>query len=130
MLQPVIDKRITQGVAASMLNLSERHLRRLVRSVREFGDGGIIHRGRGRPSNRRLPEKIKAKVLKLFRKNYRDFGPTLASEKLLEIDGIGVNRETLRQWLMAAGLWERRRKRRSHRQWRLRRECFGQDGSD
>ncbi len=132
-LQSVMDGRITQGVAASMLNLSERHLRRLVRSVREFGDGGIVHRGRGRPSNRMLPEKIKAKVLKLYRRKYRDFGPTLAAEKFLEVDGIEVSRETLRQWLIASGLWEKRRKRRGHRRWRTRKECFGEmvqiDGS-
>jgi hypothetical protein len=120
-----LDKHITQKTASSMLCLSERHLRRLVRSVRECGDGGIVHRGRGRPSNRRFPERIKEKVLKLYRKKYCDFGPTLAAEKLLEIDGIRLSRETLRQWLMAGGLWEKRRKRRGHRQWRLRKECFG-----
>ena len=120
-----LDKHITQKTASSMLCLSERHLRRLVRSVRECGDGGIVHGGRGRPSNRRFPERIKEKVLKLYRKKYCDFGPTLAAEKLLEIDGIRLSRETLRQWLMAGGLWEKRRKRRGHRQWRLRKECFG-----
>ncbi len=128
-----LGRQITQNTASSMLGLSERQFRRLVKLVRENGDGGIVHGSRGRPSNRRLPEKTKAKVLKLFRKKYRDFGPTLAAEKLLELDGIEVSRETLRQWLMAAGLWERRRKRRSHRQWRARRECFGEmvqiDGS-
>lgn len=128
-----LDRQITQKMAASMLGLSERQLRRLVRSVGEFGDGGIIHRGRGRPSNRRLTDRFKARVLKLCRKNYRDFGPTLAMEKLFELNGIEVSRETLRQWLMVAGLWEKRRKRRGHRQWRLRKECFGEmiqmDGS-
>ena len=128
-----LDRQITQRAAGSMLGLSERHFRRLVRSVREFGDGGIVHRGRGRPSNRRLPEKIKTKVLTLYRRKYRDFGPTLAGEKLFEMDGIRVSRETLRQWLLAAGLWEKRRKRRGHRQWRARKECFGEmvqiDGS-
>jgi hypothetical protein len=94
-----LERQITQTTASSMLGLSERHLRRLVRSVRELGDGGIVHRGRGRPSNRRLPERIKSRVLKLYRKKYHDFGPTLATEKLLELDGIGVSRETLRQWL-------------------------------
>ena len=120
-----IDRQITQKTAGSMLTLSERHLRRLVKSVREFGDGGIVHRGRGRPSNRRFPERVKSKVLKLYRKKYHDFGPTLASEKLFELEGIRVSRETLRQWLMGAGLWEKRRKRRGHRQWRARKECFG-----
>ena len=132
-LHQVLDGQITQKTAASMLGLSERHLRRLLRSVREFGDSGIIHRGRGRPSNRRLPERIKTRVLKAYRKKYVDFGPTLASEKLLELDGIAVSRETLRQWLLGAGLWSKRRKHRGHRQWRARKECFGEmvqmDGS-
>ena len=120
-----LDRQITQKTAASMLALSERHLRRLVRTVREFGDGGIIHRGRGRPSNRRFPEKVKERAIRFYRKKYHDFGPTLAAEKLLDLDGIRVSRETLRQWLLAAGLWEKRRKGRGHRQWRLRKECFG-----
>lgn len=128
-----LDRQITQKTAASMLALSERHLRRLVRSVRELGDGGLVHCGRGQTSNRRLPERVKARVLKLYRRKYRDFGPTLASEKLLELDGIRVSRETLRQWLLSADLWAKRRKYRGHRQWRMRKECFGEmvqmDGS-
>ncbi len=132
-LHAVLDKRFTQKVAASKLDLSERQVRRLVKSVREFGDGGIVHRGRGRPSNRRYSEHFKVEVLKLCQKKYTDFGPTLVSEKLLELDGMRVSRETLRQWLISAGLWEKRRKRRGHRQWRVRKECFGEmvqmDGS-
>jgi hypothetical protein len=128
-----LNRQITQKMAASMIGVSERQLRRILRSVREEGDGGVIHKGRGRPSNRRISARIKAKVLKLYRTNYVDFGPTLASEKLLERDGLKVSVETLRQWLMGAGLWEKRRKRRDHRKWRVRKECFGQmvqmDGS-
>lgn len=129
----VLERQLTQKAGASMLGLSERHVRRLVRSVREFGDGGIVHRGRGRPSNRRLPERVRTRVLKAYRKKYRDFGPTLAAEKLLELDGFRVSRETLRQWLLSAGLWTKRRKHRGHRRWRTRKECFGEmvqmDGS-
>ena len=132
-VREALDRRITQKTASSMLDLSERHLRRLVKSVREFGDGGIVHRGRGRPSNRMFPERVKSRVLKLYRKKYRDFGPTLAAEKLLELDGIRVSRETLRQWLLSADLWAKRRKHRGHRCWRARKECFGEmvqmDGS-
>jgi transposase-like protein len=116
---------MTQRSAASLLSLSERQVRRLVKAVRGSGAGGLVHRGRGRPSNRRFPERIKARALKLYGKKYHDFGPTLAVEKLLEVDGIEVSRETLRQWLQACGLWEGRRKRRGHRQWRARKECFG-----
>jgi hypothetical protein len=100
--------------------------------VRQEGDKGIIHRLRGRPSNRRLP--YKDKVLRLFKEKYPDFGPTLASEKLFERDKIKVNDETLRLWLDQEGIPYKKRKKRPHRQWRERKECFGQmvqmDGSD
>lgn len=132
-IQAVLERQITQKLAAEMVGLSARQIRRLVRAVRQEGESGVVHRSRGRPSNRKISEKIKQKALGLYRKKYHDFGPTLASEKLLEEDGIGVSVETLRQWLMAANLWSRRRKRSSHRQWRKRKACFGEmiqmDGS-
>jgi transposase len=98
----VLEKRMSQKAAAGLLELSERQVRRLVCSVREAGARGIIHRGRGRPSNRRHPEVVKERVLSLYGRKYRDFGPTLASEKLLELEGLNVSRETLRQWLLSA----------------------------
>lgn len=132
-VQTVIDKQITQKVAASMLGLSGRQVRRLVKVIREQGDRGIIHGLRGRPSNRRLPEEMRGRVLSLYQERYSDFGPTFAMEKLLECDGIAISDETLRTWLIEAGLWKKRRKRSAFRQWRARKECFGEmlqmDGS-
>jgi transposase len=132
-IQEAIERHITQRVAASMIGLSERQTRRLVRAVREEGEEGVIHRLRGRFSNRRILAEVKAKVLMLYRGRYTGFGPTLATEKLGELDGIKLSDETLRKWLMEAGLWQRRRKRSRHRQWRQRKECFGEmvqlDGS-
>lgn len=132
-VQEAIDGHITQRTVASMVGLSERQVRRLVKSVREEGDRGIVHKGRGRPSNRRTPEKVKDRVLALYKRKYYDFGPTLASEKLLELDGIGISDETLRRWLLDAGLWRKRRKGSAYRRWRERKECFGEmvqmDGS-
>ena len=116
-----------------MTGLSERQVRRLFRRIREEGERGIVHKGRGMPSNRRMTEKIKEKVLKLYSKKYTGFGPLLATEKLNELDGISISDETLRKWLMEAGLWKKRRKSSSHRRWRVRKECFGEmvqmDGS-
>lgn len=132
-VQGAIDGQITQRAAASMVGLSERQARRLVRAVREEGDRGIIHKARGRPSNRRTPEKVRDRAVSLYKRKYHDFGPTLASEKLLDLDGIGISDETLRGWLIEAGIWEGRRKRSAHRQWRRRKGCFGEmvqmDGS-
>lgn len=132
-IQEAIAKHITQKAAASIIALSERQVRRLVRAVGDEGDQGIVHKGRGRPSNRKISAKLKTRALKLYQKKYRGFGPTLASEKLLELDGIKLSKETLRKWLMEAGIWQNRRKRSRHKRWRLRKECFGQmvqmDGS-
>ncbi len=132
-VQSAIERHITQKIAASMIGLSERQVRRVVKAIREEGDTGIIHGLRGRPSNRRFPEAMRERVLSLYQERYPDFGPTLAMEKLFECDGIRISDETLRMWLLEAGIWKKRRKRSVFRQWRQRRECFGEmlqmDGS-
>lgn len=131
-IHDVLDGRIKQVEAAVLLNLSDRQIRRIVAVVESEGEKGVIHKSRGRSSNRKIKESIKQKVLRLYQKKYEGFGAVLFSEKL-EMDGIDISDETLRKWLLEAGLWQRQRRRRSHRQWRRRRECFGEmiqmDGS-
>jgi hypothetical protein len=133
-IHEAIEKHITQTAAASLTGVTERQIRRIVKAVRVKGDQGIIHRSRGKASHRRIHEKIKNRTLKLYKRKYHDFGPTLASEKLLEIDHITISDERLRKWLIEAGIWKRRRKRSGHKQWRQRKECFGEmvqmDGCD
>ena len=132
-VRKVLDKEITQVKASEILSLSSRQIRRILKRVRREGDKGVIHKSRGRPSNRRIPDTIREKVLQLYRSQYWDFGPTLASEKLQERDQVKVNEETLRLWLMESGDWKKRRKRRGHRRWRERKHHFGEmvqmDGS-
>lgn len=132
-IQEAIDKHMRHKTAAEIIGLSERQVRRVVKAVRQDGNRAIIHKARGRPSNRRTPEKIKDKAIKLYQKKYHGFGPLLASEKLRALDGIEVSDETVRKWLIEAGLWEKKRNKSKHRQWRQRKECFGQmlqiDGS-
>ena len=124
---------IRQWKAAELLDLSLRQVKRVVRRIKMEGPGGVMHRLRGRPSNRRKPEAIKAKVVKLYGERYAGFGITLAVEKLWERDRVRVGEETLRRWLLAAGLWAGRRRGREHRSWRERKACFGEmvqmDGS-
>jgi len=131
-IRKAIDKVITQKEAAEAIDLSERQVRRKITRIREEGDRGIINRLRGRPSNRKLS--CKDKALRFFKDKYPDFGPTLAAEKLFERDKIKVNDETLRLWLIEEGIPYKKRKARPHRQWRERKECFGQmiqmDGSE
>jgi transposase len=124
-LHGVIRKERLQKEAARLLRLSVRQVRRLVRRLKESGDRGLIHRLRGRAGNRRLPAELRQKVLAEYQRCYQGFGPTLASEKLAE-QGLQVSPDTLRRWLLAAGLWEGKRKRDQHRQRRPRRECFGE----
>jgi transposase-like protein len=132
-VQKVLERVIRQVEAAEILSLSSRQIRRIVKRIRIEGDKGIIHKSRGRPSNRRIAGKIRDKVIQLYRRQYAGFGPTLASEKLLERDGIGVNDETLQKWLIETGDWKKTRKRREHRQWRERKHHEGEmvqmDGS-
>ena len=132
-IQQVTEKRFKQAKAAEYLELSLRQIKRLVKRFGEEGPRGIIHRLRGKSSNRKRPDRLKEKTLRLCQTRYRGFGPTLAQEKLVERDKIRVNRETLRQWLLESHLWEPRKKARKHRSWRERKECLGEmiqmDGS-
>jgi len=126
-------KVITQAEAAEAISLSERQVRRIIRRVREVGELGITHGSRGQSSNRAKPDKVKLRVLDLFKTQYSDFGPTLAAEKLFERDKIALSDETLRLWLIEAGIPYPQRKKRTHRQWRERKERLGElvqtDGS-
>jgi len=132
-VQKVIEGAIKQTEAAEMLCLSIRQTGRIVVRVKEEGAQGVVHRSRGQESNRKLPQEVKDHVLNLYRQNYEGFGPTLAQEKLLERDSIRISNETLRIWLIEAGLWKKKRKGKQHRQWRQRKDRYGEmiqvDGS-
>src|SRR3990172_7524764 len=119
-IQGVLEGRVRQRQAAMVLGVSPRQIRRLVRRVRADGVAGLCHGSRGKPSNRRIAPRRKARVLKLFQTRYADFGPTFACEKLAERHQLTVSDETLRGWLKAAAIPYPSRKARSHRQWRPR----------
>jgi len=132
-IEQVIEKKIKQKKAGALLDLSVRQIIRLVKRVRREGMKGIIHQLRGQKSNRKHSEEFEQRVLRIYRKEYEGFGPTLAQEKLEERNKIVIGRETLRQLLIRDGLWELQRRGQKHRQWRERRACFGElvqaDGS-
>ena len=125
---------IKQKEAAKMLNLSTRQIRNKLESFRSLGAKALVHGSRGKPSNRQLDPEVKKEALALVENKYPDFGPTLASEKLEEIHNLIINHETLRLAMIKGGLWQTRRRRPTHRQWRERKECFGEliqlDGSE
>jgi hypothetical protein len=118
---------LTQRAAAAQLEISDRWVRKLLLRIKREGDRGVVHRLRGRPSKRRLAESVRVKALELVKNKYRDFGPTWAGEYLARKDAVKVSKETLRQWLIGAGL--RRGKRRKAGEvhvWRARRSCRGE----
>jgi len=121
-------KLIRQREAAEELELSERHVRRLLRRLKAEGDGAVVHGLRGRPSNRQRSEAVREKAVRVLSQEvYRGFGPTLAGEYLAKKHGLAVGRETLRQWMMAAGLWRRRRQKVEQvHVWRPRRRARGE----
>jgi transposase len=125
-------KELTLREAAELLGVSYRQSRRWYKRQQELGERGLVHRSRGRPSNRGHKAEFKALILARYQQRYADFGPTLAAEKLAA-EGYAVDHETLRGWLLTAGLWQKRRKRGKHRSWRERRPHFGElvqlDGS-
>jgi hypothetical protein len=124
--------------AAVMMGLSYRQTKRLAKRYREGGAKGLKHASAGRESNRRKPGKFRERVLRLMSQKYSGeegerFGPTLAAEHLASDDHVEVNAQTLRRWMLSAGLWSRARKRRVHRKQRARKEHVGElvqlDGS-
>ena len=133
-LSKVIAGRMTMVSAAHVLALSERQVRRLLDRIRTGGAASIRHKAIGRPSNNRINDGIRDYAVALVRESYADFGPTLATEKLAERDGLQVSRETVRSWMVDAGLWLSRKQRRTFHQPRLRREAYGElvqiDGSE
>lgn len=132
-IEKVLSKQIKQKEAAELMGLSCRQVRRVARRIEAEGEEGLIHRNRGRPSNRRYPKDLRKEVLRLYHEVYPDFGPTFACEKLLEQQKIQIGKETLRTWLKEAEIPYQTRRRRPHRQWRERKKCCGEmvqiDGS-
>jgi len=106
-----VECHLSQQEGAERLGIGVRQFKRLVRAWKQDGAAGLVSRQRGRPSHNRLTEEQRSRVLSLLREKYEDFGPTLAAEKLLDLDGITVSRETIRQMQIGAGLWKPKRRR-------------------
>lgn len=133
-LSKVVAGRRSVVEAANLLGLSSRQTHRLLVRFRDGGAAAICHKSRNQPSNNRSKDGLRTKAVALIRKNYADFGPTLATEKLAERHGLKVSRETVRKWMMEDGIWLHKAARRTFHQPRSRRDCYGEliqiDGSD
>lgn len=133
-INQVIGGEIDQGQAAQLLALSVRQIKRLCCNVRQHGGSGLISRKRGQPSHRRITLERREHFVDLVRSQYAGFGPLLAHEYLQQEHGFAWSVETLRGWMIGAGLWraKQRRAKRVHPA-RARRACLGElvqiDGS-
>jgi transposase len=120
-------KLITQEKASDKLGLSTRQIRRLLKSYRANGKGGLISKKRGKASNHKIDKDFESQVISLISSNYSDFGPTLATEKLFELHNIKISKETIRKLMIKSGLWQAKpRNRKRVFQLRERRSCSGE----
>ena len=119
---------ITQREAAAELKLSVRQVQRLLHGLRQRGDKVVVHGLRGKPSSRRIEEKIEREAVKILSQPvYEGFGPTLAAEYLGKKHGIDASKETVRRWMMRARLWRGKKARvEDVHTWRPRRSRFGE----
>ena len=120
-------QQITQREAAERMEVTERWVRKLLARMRVARDRVVVHGLRGRPSNRKLAVKTEQKAMAIVRAEYSDFGPTLAAEYVSQHHDIAVSRETMRQWMMRAGIVKRRNQRLEEiHVWRQRRSAGGE----
>jgi transposase len=122
------DKKMTQREAAERMGVSQRWVRKLLRRMKREGDRVVVHGLRGRASNRKITAKVQARAIGILKQaDWHDFGPTFASEQLAKRHGIELSDETLRGWMIEAGLWKSRARRIEQVHcWRPRRSAFGE----
>jgi len=130
----VMDKQMRQVKASELLGITDRQVRNIIGKIRDKGDEAIAHGNRGRVAPNKMPTELEDRIGGIVKRRYPDFGPTFASEKLWERDGIRIGREKLRQIMISKGLWKvRGRNKREVHQWRERKAYYGEmvqmDGS-
>src|SRR5712692_5721279 len=111
LLKALVAGRVTGREAAAALQLSERQVRRLRRRFEAAGAEGLLHRGRGRSSPRRLVPRLRQQVARLLTTTYRDFNDCHATEKLQEVEGLAISRATVRRLREALGRPAKHRRR-------------------
>lgn len=125
LLEQVVGGYLTLVEAAPKMGVCYRQAKRIWSSYQKDGDAILVHKLRGKASPRAYDASYREAVIKAYKEHYLTFGPTLASEHLRRSEGFTMSTETLRQWLLAEGLWSRHRRRKSYRTHRERRSCFG-----
>jgi hypothetical protein len=120
---------ITQREAAAELDVSERHVRRMLQGLRSKGDKSVIHGLKGKASNRRLKAPTRKRAMEILNDpRCHDFGPTYARDHLAKKHRIKVSKETIRRWMIEEKRWRAGRKKPEKKihVWRERRSRFGE----
>jgi DNA-binding Lrp family transcriptional regulator len=122
------DGHVTQRKAAEQMGISDRWVRALLAEMKKKGDAVVVHGLRGHPSNRRVDEKIRGRAMEIVKSaDWHDFKPTFAAEQLAKRHQIRVSKETVRQWMIAEGIWQSQgRKVKEVHPWRPRRSHYGE----
>jgi transposase len=126
LVEAALRGRITNREGAQRAGLSLRQFKRLRSKVRRLGPAGIVHGNRGRPSARRIPPAVQARIEALLhhpevRLNDHHIRDLLAEESLR------VSADTVRRLRRQRGLPPKHRRRPA--QHRRRREREAQRGA-
>jgi transposase len=134
-MERLVEKRMGQRLAAEVIGVSVRQVKRLLRAYRREGAAGLVSQQRGKPSHHQLDGETERAVIDLLKGRYADFGPTLAHEKIEELEGMKISLGSVRKIMIAEGIWKAKRVRKEEvHQMRERRACYGEleqmDGTD
>ena len=134
-MERLVEKRMGQRLAAEVIGVSVRQVKRLLRAYRREGAAGLVSQQRGKPSHHQLDGETERRVIDLLKGRYADFGPTLAHEKIVELEGMEISLGSVRKIMIEAGIWKAKRVRKEEvHPMRERRACYGEleqmDGTD
>ena len=100
---------VFQKDGASRLGITVRQMRRIMKRFRQDGVRGLNSNRYGRKPGNVIDDAIRKQVQEWALGRYQGFGPTLLTEKLAEEHAIALSVESVRQILIAGGLWQARR---------------------
>ena len=109
-------RRIKAKEASIMLGISTRQVYRLKKRIKEEGVKGTIHRLRGRPSSKKIPQYIRDEIKRLYKEKYSGFNISHFTEYLNEEENIKVSREYVRKLLRGEGIYPRKPKKTAQTQ--------------
>jgi len=116
LVKAALTGQITTQQGATALQLSVRQFQRLKERYRAEGPRGLLHRSRGQPSPRRLAPALVERVGTLLQTTYYDCNDCHLTEKLCEVEGLRLSRESVRRIRRALGRPAKHRRRpRQHR---------------